>query len=179
MPIGVEAVKGRLLVVVGFSVAPPITFFFLRAALGAAILDLSWPCPLCIVCCFSVVSPLVLAADGLELLLVIEVIVVKRETGCFSSEGLLNPFLMEGLEVAFGFMSRELGACSLEAAPGACKRQLMDKSYMYLFFINSYFWESCCWFWREKRWLDVGPVPTITIKLWHTIVNLILRMLKK
>ena len=38
--IGVEAVQGCFLVVVGFSVAPPITFFFLRAALGAAILDL-------------------------------------------------------------------------------------------------------------------------------------------
>ena len=77
-------------------------------------------------------SLLVLAVNSLELLLAMDrvvVVVVRREVGCFSSEGLLNPFLVEGLEVAFGFMSRELGACSLEAAPGACNdRRMVNKN---------------------------------------------------
>ena len=105
-----DAVKGCLLAAVGFSVAPPTTFFFLRAALGAAILDLGCPGTLCTVGCLSV---------GLELLLAM--VVMRREAGCFSSAGgLLNPFLAERLGMDFGFVSRELGACSLEEAPGAC-----------------------------------------------------------
>ena len=109
-----DAVKGCLLAAEGFSVATATTFFFLRTALGAAILDLGCPATLCTVGCLSVVSP-PLVLGSLELLLAI---VVRREVGCFSSEGLLNPFLVDRLGMDFGFDSRELGACSLEEAPG-------------------------------------------------------------
>lgn len=100
---------GRLLE--GFSVAIPPTTFFLRAALGAAILDLG--CPGAPVGCFSVVSLLVLVAS-LELLLAPMVVVARREVGCFSSGGLLSPVLVEGLGIDFavGFASREVGAWS-------------------------------------------------------------------
>jgi hypothetical protein len=124
----VDAVKGCLFAaaaVKGFSVAaPPTTFFFLRAALGAAILDLGClpvSSPLCCTLgCLSVVVSLLVLAASLELLLLVAMAVVRREMDCFSSGGLLSPFLVEGLGMDFDFMSRELGACSFELAPEAC-----------------------------------------------------------
>ena len=110
----------------GFSVAapPPTTFFFLRAALGAAILDLG--CPGTPVGCLSVDSLLVLVAS-LELLLAPTVVVVRREVGCLSSGGLQSPFLVEGLgmDFAIGFVSREVGAWSLEQAPEAYREKTL------------------------------------------------------
>ena len=64
-----------------------------------------------------------LGLASLEPLLIV-VVVVRREVGCFSPapRGLLNPFLVDGLEMDFGFISRELGGCSLQEAnaPEAC-----------------------------------------------------------